>query len=520
VSARRIAPTLVAGTLAALYVILSPPSVDLFAHLFRAELFRMQGFSPWNNMWYSGQHIIGYSLLFPPAAAALSPQLAAALAATATAAVFEALAHRHYGPNAWLGAVLFGAATAVDLYTGRLAFAFGALPAVAAVLALDRRRTTIACGLGVLTAMSSPVAAVFLGLVGAADAVGSYFRSRQFGSALPGLAVALAAVVPVGFLAIAFPEGGREPFAIWAMVPALALAIGAVIVIPRGSYKLRAGALLYAIGLIAAYALPTPVGSNAARLGGLIAAPLAALVLWPRKIALLTLLAVPLLYIGWHDPVRDLSTAIGDPSGAAGYYKPLLSFLDQQGGQPFRTEIPFTRLHREAYVVAPHFALARGWERQLDIEDNPLFYGGRLTAAGYRAWLDRDAIRFVAVPDAPLDYSAEAEVALINRGLPYLRLVRASRHWHIYQVADAVPIVQGVATLRAIETASILLHADHPGRALIHVHFSPYWALSQGSGCVAPEGEFTSLTIRRPGPLRLVMRFSLTRIGASSSRCT
>ena len=35
-----------------------------------------------------------------------------------------------------------------------------------------------------------------------------------------------------------------------------------------------------------------------------------------------------------------------------------------------------------------------------------LFYGGTLTAASYDAWLHQLAVRFVAVPDAPLDYSA------------------------------------------------------------------------------------------------------------------
>ena len=50
---------------------------------------------------------------------------------------------------------------------------------------------------------------------------------------------------------------------------------------------------------------------------------------------------------------------------------------------PFRIEIPFTRFHWETYVVAPRYPLARGWERQLDIKDNPLFYSGPLTAATY-----------------------------------------------------------------------------------------------------------------------------------------
>ena len=138
---RRLLPVTVAAALSAAYVIASPPSLDLAAHLFRAQLFGREPFGIWNNYWYSGHHIVGYSLLFPAASWALTPQLAAALAATATAALFEPLARRHFGEDAWLGATIFGAATAVNLFTGRLAFAFGALLAMAAIVAIDRRRT-------------------------------------------------------------------------------------------------------------------------------------------------------------------------------------------------------------------------------------------------------------------------------------------------------------------------------------------------------------------------------------------
>src|SRR5947209_13597520 len=93
---RRLAPTLVAAVIATVYVIVSPPSFDLAAHLLRAKLFREEGFGLWNNWWYGGHHTPGYSVLFPAASAALSPQLAAGIAATATAAVLEPLVRRHF----------------------------------------------------------------------------------------------------------------------------------------------------------------------------------------------------------------------------------------------------------------------------------------------------------------------------------------------------------------------------------------------------------------------------------------
>jgi hypothetical protein len=506
--------------LAAVYVIVSPPSLDLAAHLFRAQLFRTEGFGIWNNWWYAGHHVPGYSVLFPPVAAATSPQLAAAVAAVGSAALFELLAHRHFGRHAWLGALVFGAATASNLYTGRLPFAFGALPAIGAVVALDAGRPWLASGLAVLTALSSPVAALFAAVAAGGLAIGALARERRVGPALGGVAVAVAALAPVGLLAAAFPEGGYEPFAFSTFWPLLLIAIGLLLVLPKDAWALRAGTALYALGTIAAYLVSTPVGSNAARLGTFVAAPLAALILWPRRVAALALLALPLLYLEWHDPVRDLTTAAGDPSRQAGYYRPLLDFLGRQPGPPFRVEIPFTQFHWEAYAVAPRFPIARGWERQLDIKYNRLFYGGTLDAATYDTWLHQLAVRFVAVSDAPLDYSGKAEQALIDRGLPFLHLVMRTRNWRVYAVSDPTPIVQGAAILKALGANSVTLESERAGTSLVRVRFTPYWALTQNSGCVAPAGDFTNVTLRRAGPARLVIRFSLSRIGARSRRCT
>ncbi len=539
VDPRRVAPVAVAGLLATVYVIVSPPSLDLAAHLLRAKLFSTEGFGVWNNWWYAGHHTPSYSVLFPPVAAALTPQVAGAIAATATAALFEPLARDTFGEDAWLGATWFGAATATNLFTGRLAFAFGLLPAVGAMLALDRRRPVAACALAFLSALCSPVAALFAGMGGGAYAIGTWIAARQGGRAptdrrpptergprrrrpgpWAGIALAASALIPVGLLAIAFPEGGSEPFTFATLWPIPVIGVIALLAIPKRDWTLRTAVALYLLGCLAAYAIATPVGSNAARLGALLAGPLAALLWWRRRPVLLLAVAIPLLYLQWQAPVRDVRTSTGDPSASSGYYKPLLSFLASQPGPPFRVEIPFTQFHEEAYVVAPRFALARGWERQLDIKDNHLFYGGPLNAQTYHAWLRLLAVRFVAVPDATLDYSAHRETALIDGGLPYLKPVAGLPHWRVYEVTDATEIVQGAATLTAIGADSLTLRALRPGRAFVRVHFTPYWKLSDGFGCVGPAGDFTELTLRRAGTVRLQTVFSLGRIRAHSPRCS
>ena len=203
---------------------------------------------------------------------------------------------------------------------------------------------------------------------------------------------------------------------------------------------LRAGIVLYALGLHRSRtrsrrrSAATPRGSARSSPGR---SPRCC---WWRAAPALaaSLAALPLLYLQWQAPIRDVSTAAGDPSVSAAYYQPLLAFLSRQTGPPFRVEIPFTQFHWEAYEVAPRFPLARGWERQLDIKYNHLFYGGTLTAAHLRgAGCTSSRSGSSAVPDATLDFSAARRRALIDRGLPYLRLVMRTRHWRVYAVANA-----------------------------------------------------------------------------------
>ncbi len=177
--AKRLLPTLTSAVIAAVYVLVAPRSEDLAAHLLRAKLYAADGwFGIWNNWWYGGHNLPGYSVLFPPAAALLTPQLVAGIAAPVSTALFESLARRRYGEQAWLGSLWFGVATASSLYSGRLTFAFGLAPAVGTALALQRGRPALATGLAVVTALASPVDALFAALAGAAYATAEFLRRQ------------------------------------------------------------------------------------------------------------------------------------------------------------------------------------------------------------------------------------------------------------------------------------------------------------------------------------------------------
>ena len=203
------------------------------------------------------------------------PSSSRAIAVTASAAAFEALAYGQFGEDAWLGSVWFAAATVTILLSGRLAFAAGLAPALAAALALRRRAPVLAGALAALSALLSPVAALFAALAGAATALGS--RSRT--EALAGAGVVAAALAPLVVIAVLFGDGGREPFTLSAFWPIPLLAVVALLALAPEQRTLRAGVLLYALGCAAAYLFVTPVGGNAARLAALLAGPLAALLL-------------------------------------------------------------------------------------------------------------------------------------------------------------------------------------------------------------------------------------------------
>ena len=530
-------PVLLAALLAAVYLVWSPPSIDLAAGEYRSWLFGREGLALWDLQWYGGHHMPGYSVLFPPLGWLLGPRVVGALAVVAAAALFALLARRRFGAAALAGSLWFALGTVTILLSGRITFGLGLAPALGALLALAYGRRLPALLLAVVSALASPVAAVFLAMATTAWALAEPSPAPRGGGRPPwrelatdrrvtGIAVAAAAVVPVGILSLAFPEGGTEPFVFSSYWPVPAAVAALLWLFPREQRTLRTGALLYLLGCTAAFVLDTPVGGNAARLGALCAGPLFALVLWRRRPLALALLALPLLYWQWTSAIHDVRVTHGDQSVERAFYAPLNAFLDgaDPAGVSGRVEIPFTKLHWEARWVAPNHPIARGWERQLDHKVNPLFYDGDPTPATYRAWLLRNGVRWVALPDTRMDYSARAEARLVERGLPYLREVWSDDRWRVFEVIGATGLASGPGRVVATGPDRVVLDVARPGTVRLRMHWTPYWQVARGEACVAPApapgGEDqTLLRVRAAGRVELRTRFSLGRVGAASPRC-
>ncbi len=509
---------LAAAAVAGLYLILDLRTGDLAAHLYRADLFGREGFTIWNGNWYGGHHTPAYSVLFPPLAHYLTPQVAGAIAAVVAAALFEPLARSQFGDRAKWGALWFGVAVGVTLFTGRLPFLFGVAVGLGALLALQRGRLAIAAVLAVACSLASPVAGLFLAL--AALAYELVARTRS-GALLAGLAIA----APV-LLSAAFPEGGFQPFTFrsYAAVPIFCALL--FVILPREYRVLRVGAVLYALAATAAYLIDTPMGNNAVRLAELFGGALVVCFLpWRHELrlrpGLVALLLVALAAWPLYPTVRDVIKNVNDESTKASYYAPLLDFLEREGREPGRIEIPFTRAHFEAYEVARQWPIARGWQRQLDIERNKLFYGGVLNDLTYATWLSENGVRYVALPDAPLDSSAVKEAELIEREPNYLRQRWASEHWRVYEVMIPHPLLiaddDADIRLTSLRSDEFTLDVREPGEVLVRAAWTRYW--EPRSGCVEREGHWTRVTAVQPGPLRVTVRITPERLVDSGRNC-
>ena len=227
------------------------------------------------------------------------------------------------------------------------------------------------------------------------------------------------------------------------------------------------------------------------------------------------------LYWQVNASVSQIARSVGDPSTSRSYFQPAAQWLREHGGEGVRVEVPPTANHWESAYLASQFELARGWLRQLDTTRDDIFYGDDvpLTTATYRHWLRQNAISYVALPDAPLDYSSVAERKLILSNPSYLDLRWSSSHWRIYTVRNPEPLVEPLGAAAAhvlwVGRQSFGLDVSRPGEFLVRVNFTPYWSISRGAGCLLRHGEWTvaSASARRhlQGRRRLLPRPSLER---------
>jgi hypothetical protein len=290
----------------------------------------------------------------------------------------------------------------------------------------------------------------------------------------------------------------------------LVLSAAGVALLTPGKRTLWAGGLLYLAVLVSAFVVPSPFGQNALRLG-VLAGPSVLALAHRRRVPVLALavVGVGLLYLQWLPAVRAVAEAHGDPSTRLAFQAEARDFLARHAKPGERVEVPMTVNHWEAADLAKVVPLARGWERQLDQKANPIFYDGKqLTAFSYHAWLRENAVRYVALPHAPLDYSARDEALLLERGAKFLKPVYSSPRWRIWEVAGTDPPASNGARLLAVGPNWFMVHASRP--TVVRYRYTPYWSTSDACVSRAPGG-WTRVEPEGAAVVLVQARFGLER---------
>jgi hypothetical protein len=505
-----VAPTLGTALAAVAYIAWAPATADMAAHTYRAWLFTHVGLTVWNAQWYGGHHVLGYSLLFAPLAVWPGPEWVGAAAAIAAVALFGPLARR-VAPDRPAAAAaatwLFAGGVLANLVIGRMPFTLGIAFAVGAWACAEqpgRRRQLGAAACALASVLASPVAGAFLLLTAGARLVAGR-RAEVRRSAVLALPVLLGGAA----LAVLFPEGGNDRFVPTAFWPMLGISAAALALLAPARRAWRAAGLLYLAVLLVAFFVPTTFGQNALRFPVLLGP--VALALVPRRgVPALVKLGVTagLVYLAWLPAVRAVGQSVDDPSTSPAFWTQTRDFLAQHVNPGERVEVAFTENHWEVAYLAPVVQLARGWERQMDEKSNPIFYAApALTSSAYHRWLRRNAVRWVALPDAPLDYSARAEARIIASDPSYLQLVRSSPGWRIYEVRDTDPPASDGARVTAAGPNGFDVVASRP--TVVRQRYTPYW--SSAGACVSPTPDgWTRVAPTRGGAVRVRARFGLT----------
>jgi hypothetical protein len=505
--------------------------------------------SAYDLAWYGGMHPASYSLISPYVMGVLGVRVTMLVVGTVSTALLTfmlgrlpAVTHPSWAGlyaaialtgNAISGRVTFGLGIAFGL--GALAVAFG-WPRDRSVPRLRRLRGGLVVLLAALATASSPVAGLFLGLVAASLWLG--------GRRAASLALGLAPVIVITTTAVVFPFFGVQPFS-WrtALLP-LALAAAGWALLPRSWRLARVCCAVYAAAVAIVWVVPTPIGTNVARMsllfGGVALVAAASGRWWTSTVAQrfgrpagrLLLAAAIVTATGWQVFIAGQDIR-GSASAATlgGHVQALVAELDARGADLGRVEVVPSTSHREASALAPYVNLARGWNRQADVARNPMFYRTEhpFTAHQYERWLRSWGVRFVVLPASTADYASRREAHLVRAGLPFLRQVWSDRIWTLYEVARPAAMAAAPASFIGWNAAGATVSMPTAGSTVLRIAWSPWLSLvddhgrrlpdRDGSGaCLAPlpatgahRVAWVELHVPRPGTYRIAAPYTLPR---------
>jgi hypothetical protein len=524
-----LAATAAAAVLHLLWALfLAKDSGDMAAQYAWTDFIRAHPSATYNLSWYGGLHPASYSILSPYVMAVLGVRTTAVLAGTLSATVAAALLlrakiERPLIPVMWTTFALW-----CDVVSGRVTFALGMLFALTATVLLfpaERavrtrpHRLASATALTALATMCSPVAGLFMLVVAAAMFLTGRHKESYPLFATPPLVV--------GATSLLFPFYGVQPFAWYFAIIPFAIAVVGGLVIPKRWRSLRAGAWVYGLGVALTWIIPSPIGSNVERLALLFGGTVLLLVArgngWGGRRGL----ALWLAFTGvaaWQitKPIVDQvnTTSV---SATIKHASPLITELRQVHADRGRVEVVPLRSHWEASGLSPYVNLARGWNRQADVERNALFYDGSLTPDTYRDWLRRWSVNYVVLPSDQPDGAAVREAKIVAAGQPWLHPVWRDANWQLFHVAGADPMADPPAVVDEAGPAELSVTMPVAGSTLVRIPWSPVLGIEGASdnkhGCLTQDGDWTRLYAPAPGKYRIGGTFGQIR-GTQCSKKT
>ncbi|MET9686704.1 MFS transporter [Streptomyces coeruleorubidus] len=479
---------------------------DLAAQDAWAEFVGRHPDSAYNLAWYGGMHPVSYSVVSPYLMSVLGVRTTMMIAGTVSAGLLTLLLLRSRSVRNPLWASLAGVfGLFCNAVSGRVTFGLGmmfALGAVAVVFCWPYRwrykrwaKALSAAPLAALATMASPVAGLFVGLV----AVALFLQKRRPGA----WALGLAPTAVVAVSAWLFPFSGTQPMTYLSVILPLTYSVLAFALVPKDWKTVRLTAAVYGLGVVLVWLISSQIGSNITRLAMLFAGVVLVVALpfaVPRSRKWYAIVVAFVGFTGWigFKTVDD----IVHTAPAASWSRelaPLVNELQEVGAEKGRVEVVPARSHREASALAPYVNLARGWNRQADMERNPLFYDDTLNSANYHEWLKRWAVHYVVLPkDEPDGDGGQRERALVQRGLPYLTQVWGDANWQLFKVSDPTSLAEPNAVVDRAEQGEMILQVKKAGRILVRIPYSPWLSIVDAEGKSLKPPQETEASKDRP----------------------
>jgi len=463
---------------------------DLAAQDAWAEFVGRHPDSAYNLAWYGGMHPVSYSVVSPYLMSVLGVRTTMMIAGTISAGLLTMILIRSRAVRQPLWPALAGIfAFLCNAASGRVTYGLGmvfGLGATAVVFCWPYRwrykrwaKALCAAPLAALATAASPVAGLFVGLV----AVALFLQRRRPGA----WALGIAPTVVVAASAWLFPFSGTQPMSFGSASLPLLYSIFVFFLVPKDWKTVRITSAVYGLSVTGVWLISSQIGSNITRLAMLFAgvALLAALPFHvPRTRKWYATVVAFAGFVGWigFKAVDDIVHTTPAASWAR-ELAPLVNQLQVVGAGKGRVEVVPARSHREASALAPYVNLARGWNRQADMERNPLFYDDTLNSANYHEWLQRWAVHYVVLPKGEPDGDGgERERELVQRGMPYLKQVWGDANWQLFAVTDPTPLADPPAAVDRAEQGELTIEVKKAGRVLIRIPYSPWLAVVDANG--------------------------------------